>query len=51
MVFYNPSMKWWQRHTIREGITDDCVPGSDHYACIDNLDYLEYMEKKREQAN
>ncbi len=48
MVFYNPSMKWYQRHMIREGVTDDCVPGSDHYACIDNLAYLEYKSTQHD---
>ena len=48
MVFYNPYMKWHQRHTVREGVTDDCVPGWDHYSCIDNLEYLEHVSKTRE---
>lgn len=33
---------------VREGITDGCVPASDHYACIDNLEYLEYKDKQRD---
>jgi hypothetical protein len=49
IVFYNPSMKWYQRHAYRDhGILDGCVPASDHYACIDNLEYLEYLDGKRD---
>lgn len=53
MVFYNPLLNWYQKHMVREGITDGCVPASDHYACIDNLDYLEikYEAAKRNQSN
>ena len=46
-VFWSPFNGHYQRQTI-----DDCwlelrhgrkfVPSSDHYACIDNLEYLEW---------
>lgn len=47
MAFFNPYLNWFQKHTPREGVTDNCVPNSDHYACIDNLEYLEYLNEKK----
>lgn len=47
-VFYSPK----NGHYIRQAI-DDCwlpaplVPSTDHYACITNLEYLEYEATKK----
>jgi hypothetical protein len=45
MVFSNPTMNQYQRHMVHDCATYDCVPGSDHYACVDNLEYLEWRSK------
>lgn len=50
-VFWSPQSNNYQRQMIDdfwlevEGIT--LVPSHDHYACIDNLEYLEWKDDQR----
>jgi hypothetical protein len=50
-VFWSPNTNGYQRQMIddawleRDGIK--LVPSADHYACIDNLEYLEWKDAQR----
>lgn len=49
-VFWSPHFGCYTRQTIEDVWIDhvhiEFVPSNDHYACIDNLEYLEYLEHK-----
>jgi len=49
-VYYSPHMNWFQRNIIQEEVRN-LVPSSDHYACIDNLEYLEWKAKQNEKES
>lgn len=49
-VFWSPFRNCYIRQTVDEAWLDDdvtFVPSHDHYACIDNLEYLEWKDKNR----
>lgn len=53
-VFWSPNTNGYQRQVIedawleRRGIK--FVPSTDHYACIDNLEYLEWVSEKQSKT-
>jgi len=49
-VFWSPYQNCYIRQVIDdEWLDEPLVPSSDHYAMVDNLEYLEYMEKKEKR--
>ena len=47
-VFWSPQEECYIRQSIEDDLlTSPLVPSSDHYAIVDNLEYLEYMENQK----
>ena len=47
-AFWSPYQNCYVRQSIEKDWNDNLlVPSSDHYAMVDNLEYLEYMEGKK----
>lgn len=47
-VFWSPRGECYIRQMIEdEWVERALVPSHDHYACIDNLEYLEYKENQK----
>lgn len=49
-VFWSPRMNGYMRQMTEDSWLPkgvELVPSSNHYACIDNLEYLEYLDGKK----
>lgn len=49
-VFWSPRGNCYIRQTIDDAWLEDgitLVPSQDHYACIDNLEYLEWKNERK----
>ena len=47
-VFWSPQFNGYQRQMIDDWLASEpLVPSHDHYAIIDNLEYLEYKENQK----
>jgi len=48
-VFWDPIVGYHVRQTLLDGPDTNLVPFYDHYAIVDNLRYLEWLDEQRNQ--